>query len=152
LDKIYPVENSSLAQRIETQSGVLVSELALGATTSKKAFVQRDRIQSGLSVAVFAIQTDVIGGTMHTVRFAEKYGRLMFCPEPSEAEAWAKQNSGILHLIKSKRAHAFRDDYETVFKMLKRARQEDLNLSLRKSRNLFAGDAQVTDQQLDRFI
>jgi DNA processing protein len=67
LNQIYPAENRSLADRIACDSGALVTELSLGQKSFKNTFVQRDRIQSGMSLAVISVQTDITGGTMHTV-------------------------------------------------------------------------------------
>jgi DNA processing protein len=107
LDTIYPAENRPLAEQILASGGVMLSELPLGSPSSKGAFVRRDRIQSGLSLAVIAVQTDVSGGTMHTINFAEKQNRLIFCPAPVLSEAHAPQYRGILGLIDSQRATAF---------------------------------------------
>jgi len=78
--KIYPPENSHLADDILTKSGLLIAENPPNSITYKGAFVQRDRLQSALSVAIFPIETEVQGGTMHTVRFAHEQDRLIFCP------------------------------------------------------------------------
>ena len=110
LNTIYPAENRHLAERIKERNGALVSELALGEKTFRNAFVRRDRIQSGMSVAVIPIQTDIEGGTMHTVRFAEDQKRLLFCPVPLQEESEEKQYAGIWNLIRSKRATPFNED------------------------------------------
>lgn len=154
LDKIYPAENESLAHRIETESGVLISEYPLGPVISRGAFVQRDRVQSGLSTAVFAIQTDVEGGTMHTVRYAQKYNRLIFCPELSEAEVGAKQNAGIVQLIRSSKARTFSDDnYQLVLRSIKR-HKENLMVAWHTAAATIEKDSNepVIDQRLDKFI
>jgi DNA processing protein len=154
LDKIYPPENESLARCIE-KSGVLVSELAFGAPASKAAFVRRDRIQSGLAIAVFAIQTDLTGGTMHTIRFAKRHDRLLFCPEPPEAESTFRQNSGILRLIRSGRALKVGTDYNSVFNILNE-HHEHLTSLARKFAIAFTRHTNqkesFRDQQLERFI
>ena len=99
LDTIYPLEHRSLATCILAESGVIVSELALGQRGFRTAFVRRDRIQSGLSLAVLPIQTRNEGGTMHTVHFARTQNRLVVCPEPLPPEAHALQYEGIKTLI-----------------------------------------------------
>ena len=38
-------------------------------------YIERDRIQSGLSNAVIVLETNEISGTMQTVKFAEKQRR-----------------------------------------------------------------------------
>lgn len=131
LDKIYPAENRPLAERIVEASGILVSEVALGQSSFRSAFVQRDRIQSGLSLAVIPVQTDVDGGTMHTVRFAEEQQRLLFCPKPSDADLGLKKSAGILELIRSGKARGFTgDDYPMIFSELSEHKERLLSLHL----------------------
>ena len=79
LDKVYPAANRGLASRLLENGGCLVSEYPLGVTPMRTAFAERDRIQSGLSDAVLVIETDVKGGTMHTVRFSREQRRTLAC-------------------------------------------------------------------------
>ncbi len=99
LETVYPAEHRSLAASILAESGVLISELALGQRGFRTAFVRRDRIQSGLSLAILPIQTRNDGGTMHTVHFARTQNRLVVCPKPLSTEAHALQYEGIRTLI-----------------------------------------------------
>jgi DNA processing protein len=82
LDRIYPAENKELAAAIVDRGGALVAEQRWGARPQRSAFVQRNRIQTALSVAVVITQTGLIGGTMHTARHAAAQGRPVFCPVP----------------------------------------------------------------------
>jgi len=95
LDSVYPSENQALARRILDQGGALVSEQPFGARASARCLVQRDRIQSGMSLAVFAMQTDIKGGTMHTVRFALQQGRTVFVPAPPPGYSSEEKSRGI---------------------------------------------------------
>lgn len=79
LHKIYPAENRDLARRILDLGGCLVSEYPLGHEVFKNQFVERDRIQSGLSSAVVVIETDIKSGTMHTVNSCIEQGRKLAC-------------------------------------------------------------------------
>ncbi|NRQ18942.1 DNA-processing protein DprA [Ensifer sesbaniae] len=79
LDKVYPAANRGLAGRLLENGGCLVSEYPLGVTPMRTAFAERDRIQSGLSDAVLVVETDVKGGTMHTVRFSREQKRILAC-------------------------------------------------------------------------
>lgn len=129
LNKIYPAENKQLANEILDQGGCWISELPLWKKPHRGAFVQRDRIQSGMSVAVVPVQTDVEGGTMHTVRYAEQQHRLVLCPRPIESERSAKQYAGIRHLIEVGRAVPFSsNEYERVLESLSTRRCELLNI------------------------
>ena len=78
--------------------GALLSEQAFGIPPAPRNLVQRDRLQSGLSVATFVMQTDVKGGSMHTVRFTLMQGRLLFAPVPRARHAEEPKSRGILAL------------------------------------------------------
>ncbi len=82
LDRIYPRENTALADTILTSGGALVSELPFGAPPIARNLIQRDRLQSGMSGAIVIAQTGIKGGTLHTARFAAEQHRQIFCPEP----------------------------------------------------------------------
>ena len=75
LDHVYPKENRPLAENILSNDGLLVSEYFVGQRPIGTFFVERDRIQAGLSQSVFIVETDVKGGTMHTARFCREYKR-----------------------------------------------------------------------------
>jgi DNA processing protein len=119
LDKVYPAENRELADAIIEGGGCWVSEMALWRKPHRGSFVLRDRIQSGLSVAVIPVQTDVEGGTMHTVKYAEQQKRLLLCPRPIPQESNLKQYAGIKRLIESHRAKEFANDqYDEILNLL----------------------------------
>ena len=79
LDKLFPASNQELADLLVEHGGCLVSEYPLGARPTKWSFAERDRIQSGLADAVLVIETDVVGGTMHTVGYARQQKRPLAC-------------------------------------------------------------------------
>jgi DNA processing protein len=125
LNKVYPAENRELAEAILNYGGCWISEFPLWKKPYRSAFVQRDRIQSGISVAVVPVQTDIEGGTMHTVRFAEQQRRLLLCPRPIQGEQHLRQYAGIRALIESQRATPFSgDEYEQVLGLLNNRRRE----------------------------
>jgi len=99
LDKIYPAANRDLAKRLLDHHGCLVSEYPIGVTPMKTAFAERDRIQAGLSDGVLVIETDIKGGTMHTVRFAREQRRGLACidhPEKLRGEDKTKGNQQLI--------------------------------------------------------
>ncbi len=69
---IYPKENQYLADKIVDTGGALFSEYELNFRPQKSSFVERDRLQAGLSNGLVVVETDIKGGTMHTVGFAQK--------------------------------------------------------------------------------
>ena len=79
--KVSPARNKALADEILQKNGLLITENRPGTPTIAALFAKRDRIQAGLSTAVFAIETSRDGGTMHAVRAAGKMHRPVFVPD-----------------------------------------------------------------------
>lgn len=84
LDSVYPATNQSLADSIIENGGMLVSEYAPGIVIRSNQLVARDRLQSALSRGLVVIETDVKGGTMHTVHCAKEQKRLIACVNHGE--------------------------------------------------------------------
>jgi DNA processing protein len=104
LEKVYPAANRGLAERLLDLRGCLVSEYPIGMTPMRTAFAERDRIQSGLAGAVFVIETDVKGGTMHTVRFAQDQKRLLGCVDHPDRWKDKDKTKGNQQLIREHKA------------------------------------------------
>ncbi len=102
LEKIYPKINTSLAESILDNNGCLISEYPVGTKSRPNFFIERDRIQSGLSNGVVVIETDIKGGTMHTVSFARKQNRLVAALN-SHSDSWRQHRKflGNLSIIKN---------------------------------------------------
>jgi DNA processing protein len=98
LDRIYPKQHEEMAKAIVNCEGALVSEQRWGTPPARASFVRRNRIQTGLSVAVVVTQTGVVGGTMHTVRHAAAQGRPIFCAEPHTDN---EKNRGLRILLET---------------------------------------------------
>jgi DNA processing protein len=98
LDKVYPRENKSLAEEILANGGALVSEQPFGMAATPTNLVQRDRLQSGMSVATIVMQTDIEGGSMHTARFTLTQRRRLLAPVPTGIHASEAKSQGILAL------------------------------------------------------
>ena len=77
LASIYPPEHADLAAQV-AQHGAVVSEVALDTAPLPGLFPQRNRIVSGLSLAVVVIEASRSSGAMHTVRHALEQGREVF--------------------------------------------------------------------------
>jgi DNA processing protein len=74
VDVIYPREHRGLAERILAR-GALVSEFAPGMPPLKHNFPQRNRIISGLSLAVVIVEAAEGSGSLITADFALEQGR-----------------------------------------------------------------------------
>lgn len=104
LDRTYPAKNRDLAERILREGGALLSEYPPGPPPGRSAFIERDRLQSGLSDGVVVVETDIQGGTMHTVRFAETQHRPVACVKHPERLRAESKTRGNQELISSGRA------------------------------------------------
>lgn len=112
LDMIYPAKNKQLAETILNNNGALISEYPLGTRIFRNYFVERDRIQSGLSLGVFVIETGIKGGTMHTVKFCEKQKRVLIVLQHPKNLLENSKPCGNTQLIAEKRANIV---YENEF-------------------------------------
>lgn len=74
VDVIYPHEHRGLAARI-LERGALVSEFPAGTPPRREHFPQRNRIISGLSLAVVVVEAAEGSGSLITAEFALEQGR-----------------------------------------------------------------------------
>jgi DNA processing protein len=86
---------AQLAHRV-LESGALLSETHPNARTAVAALFARDRIISGLSLAVVIVEAALESGTMDTARHARKQNRPLFVADwPEEGEGTAG-NRGLI--------------------------------------------------------
>ena len=72
LDNILPPSNKQLAYDIVENGGLVLSEYPIGSPKKPEIsnYIQRNRLQAGISDAVFIAQSGIPGGTMTTVKHA----------------------------------------------------------------------------------
>ncbi len=75
LDHIYPPENDTLVEAILDNDGAIVSEMPLGWSPRARDFPRRNRLISGLSLAVVIVEATRRSGALHTARFALEQNR-----------------------------------------------------------------------------
>ncbi len=78
LDRLYPPENVALADRIIASGGAHLSEMPMGWEPRARDFPRRNRIISGLSLAVVVVEAASRSGSLITARRAADQGRLVF--------------------------------------------------------------------------
>ncbi|MDH5578068.1 MAG: DNA-processing protein DprA [Betaproteobacteria bacterium] len=77
VDVTYPRQNAALAQRI-AQSGLLLSEFALGSAGAAHHFPRRNRLISGLAQGCLVVEAALASGSLITARAAAEQGREVF--------------------------------------------------------------------------
>ena len=75
---LYPKENLKLAQRIMETGGTLVSEYPPETVGTNYTFPQRNRIISGLSMAVLVVEAKKKSGSLITAEYARRHRRKLF--------------------------------------------------------------------------
>jgi len=109
LDMVFPSENEALAREITEKGGCLVSEYLPDQKPMNYTFVERDRIQSGLSNGVIVVESDLKGGSMHTARYCLAQGRKLGCLEYSDKNLDSEMTLGNEKLIAEDGAMPLKD-------------------------------------------
>ena len=110
LQTIYPKENFSLAEEILDKGGVLLTEYLMGTGALPNYFVERDRLQAGLSEATIVIQTDEKGGTMHAVNATLASKKALAAIKYKGVELEYSKTKGNEKLIREGKAFALTSD------------------------------------------
>lgn len=95
VDKIYPPEHLKLAEQM-MERGAIISDYAPGTPPDASNFPPRNRIISGLSLAVVVIEAGETSGALITAEFAAEQGREIFAVPGS---ILAPQSKGTNKLI-----------------------------------------------------
>lgn len=130
---IYPSENRPLADKIIDEGGCLVSEYTLGVRGRPNFFVERDRLQAGLSSGVTVIETDIKGGTMHTAGYCLEQKKPLGCL--NHPEKFLKNNDkarGNQKLINEGKAMSLFSPEETDSYISKMEKLSDFKKRLEK--------------------
>ncbi len=138
LDTVYPAKNKELADAICKNNGALVSEYPWGTKINQSNFIARDRIQSGLSLGVFVVETGTKSGTIHTAKFCREQKRILIVLKPPEILAGQPTTEGNTQLIKEKRADIVfenDDDIDLIKIEMKRVRDNLLMYPGKKKTN-----------------
>lgn len=98
LDTVFPQENEDLQKDILRSGGAVLSEQLFGAEAKPKYLVARNRLQAALANTVIVAQCPERSGTLHTVKFAQRYHK--------DVKAWRftvrnEANAGNFALIGS---------------------------------------------------
>jgi DNA processing protein len=96
VDVIYPPEMKPLYERI-IENGAVVSEFQLGEGPSRENFPTRNRIISGLAMAVVLVQaTNPKSGALITVNLALEQGRMVYAVPGNAGTVWARETNRLI--------------------------------------------------------
>jgi len=100
LDRIYPYLNTSLAERMLTQGGLL-TEFLSKSKPDRENFPKRNRIIAGLCDAIVVVEAAVKGGALITADLANSYNRDVFSVPGRIGDIYSE---GTNYLIRTNRA------------------------------------------------
>src|SRR6202000_3045704 len=95
LGDIYPPENAGLFERI-AERGCIVSESAPNRRAQAKDFPRRNRLISGLSLAVVVVEAELKSGSLITARLAAEQGREVLAVPGSPLGPRARRCHGLV--------------------------------------------------------
>ncbi|KAB7740191.1 DNA-protecting protein DprA [Parvibaculum sedimenti] len=95
LDVVYPEENRALQLEI-AERGALISEMPPGTRPQARHFPRRNRLISGLSLAVVVVEAAMRSGSLITARFALEQGRDVFAVPGSPLDPRARGSNSLI--------------------------------------------------------
>lgn len=96
IDRIYPPRHRSLARELLRAGGVLVSEIAIGATVGRPDFARRNRIIAGLAEAVIVVEAPDRSGALMTAAAATAIGGREVYAVPGPIDAMSSRGCNRL--------------------------------------------------------
>ena len=93
--RIYPAEHEALVEEI-LENGAVVSEMPINWEPRGRDFPRRNRLVSGLSLAVVIIEAARASGSLITARFASEQGREVFAVPGSPLDPRAEGTNDLL--------------------------------------------------------
>lgn len=78
LNTIYPADHRSVAAKMVSSGGALVTEYSTTSRINRSNFLARNRIVAGLCDALVVVESDYKGGSMSTARISMSYNREVF--------------------------------------------------------------------------
>ncbi len=95
LDVVYPEENRALYEEI-VERGLVLSEMPPGTVPQSRHFPRRNRLISGLSLAVVVVEATLRSGSLITARLALEQGREVFAVPGSPLDPRARGCNRLL--------------------------------------------------------
>ena len=96
---LIPKRTRPLQDRILQNEGLLLSEQVIGLKANPTRLIARNRLQAALCQKLIVAECPIHSGTMHTVRFAQKYEKKIYAGQFTH---YNQGNSGNEYLLKNK--------------------------------------------------
>ncbi|WP_434796256.1 DNA-processing protein DprA [Terrisporobacter vanillatitrophus] len=109
ISNIYPSDHKYLCDEILYNNGCIISEYFPLDKPYKNNFIERDRLQSALSLGVIVVECDTKSGTMHTVNFAKEQNKIICCYKHNNMNYRCR--SGNMKLLKDKNVIMIDNNY-----------------------------------------
>lgn len=95
IDSFYPPENAPLQKQI-AEHGLLVTEFLPGVAPQAKNFPRRNRIISGMSIAIIVVEAALRSGSLITARTAAEQGRDVYAVPGSPLDPRAEGTNRLI--------------------------------------------------------
>ena len=95
VDDVYPPEHAGLYERL-VQQGCVISESPPGARAQARDFPRRNRLISGLSLAIVVVEAELRSGSLITARLAGEQGREVLAVPGSPLDPRAKGTNELI--------------------------------------------------------
>lgn len=95
LNRLYPAEHQALADQI-AETGALLTEMPFDWEPRGRDFPRRNRLVSGLSLAVIVVEATRRSGSLITAQFAAEQGRELFAAPGSPLDPRAEGANDLL--------------------------------------------------------
>ena len=128
LDRIYPSQNRSLANKM-LNTGGLLTEFIPGTEPDRENFPKRNRIVAGISDATIVIESNIRGGSLITAHLANDYNRDVFA---YPGNVYTETSQGCNQLIANQKAHLIQnpEDFLTLMNWAEPNKPRDIQRAL----------------------
>lgn len=110
ISNIYPSDHKYLCDNIVCNDGCIISEYFPFEIPYKNHFIERDRLQSALSLGVIVVECGTQSGTMHTINFAKKQNKIICCFKHDNIQFSCR--SGNVKILENKNTMIIDYNYE----------------------------------------
>jgi len=121
-DRIYPLANYDVAQKMKTQGGILTDFIS-GTNPDAQNFPKRNRIVAGICDALIVIESKPEGGSIITAEIANSYSRDVFAFPGKISDNFS---GGCNRLIKRNKA-ALLESFDDVLYIMGWEKKEEKN-------------------------